>query len=245
MASLNWCLAFPYAPNEPIRAEAWEIVSAFYEKHFPDIPQFTCSATPIGEPFLRAKTRNQLVKDCEQLGFDLVALIDADTLIHPDGIKRMIEVVAKQPMFLGKPFLQGTNLALPGMRFTAETMRWPRPKFNDPGAAWIIRPETWWAAGGMDENFRSWGGEDEAFAYTLTAVGGSIEYDRLPAVKIKHVTPRWSQDPQWADTWERSAVYRHIWQHPELLPEWLTVRDQPGITAQWVAGHDINVRRRL
>jgi hypothetical protein len=243
MVALNWCLAFPYCPNEPIRAQAWEIVSAFYDKHFPDVPQLVHSATAVGETFLRAKTRNELVRMADS--FDIICMIDADTLIHPDGIKRMLERVAIEPMLLGKPFLKGINQPLNMLASTADSMIWPRPKFNDPGAAWVIRPETWWAAGGMDESFRSWGGEDEAFNYLLTAVGGTAEYDQLPAVKTLHTTPRWSQDPQWADTWERSAVYRHIWLHPELATEWLAARDQEGIAAEWVNKHDINMKRRL
>lgn len=243
MAPLNWCLAFPYCPNEPIREQAWEIVSAFYEHQFPDVPKLVHSSTELGEPFLRARTRNELVRLAE--GYDIVCLIDADTLIHPDGINRMLELTAQRDLFLGKPFLKGINLPLNAMAGTADSMIWPRPRFNDPGAAWVIRPSTWWAAGGMDESFRSWGGEDEAFAYTLTALGGSIQYDQLPAVKANHVTPRWSKDPEWADTWERSAVYRHTAQHPELASEWLSVRHQPSIAAQWIAEHTINVRRRL
>jgi len=208
MVALSWCFGFPYAPNEQIRADAWDVVSSFYAKHFPEIPHLIHSATPVGERFLRAKTRNELVRMAG--GYDLIVLIDADTLIHPDGIRRMIDAASKQGMYLGKPFLKGVNLQLAHLRATAETMRWPHPKFNDPGAAWVIRPETWWATGGMDENFRSWGGEDEAFNYMLTALGGSIEYDVLPAVKAHHKTARWFRDPEWSDTWERSAVYRHI-----------------------------------
>jgi hypothetical protein len=184
MAPLRWCFGFPYAPNEKIRADAWDVVSTFYTKHFPDTPHLVHSATPVGERFLRAKTRNDLVRMAEC--FDLIVLVDADTLIHPDGIRRMLETTAHRNMFLGKPFLKGVNLRLDELRVTAESMAWPRPKFNDPGAAWVIRPETWWAAGGMDEGFRSWGGEDEAFNYMLTALGGSIEYDQLPAVKTQH-----------------------------------------------------------
>lgn len=243
MAPLNWCLAFPYCPNEPIREQAWEIVKRFYDHHFPEIPKLVHSATAIGETFLRAKTRNELVRMADS--YDIVCLIDADTLIHPDGIGRMLLRTTIENLFLGKPFLKGVNLPLNAMKSTADSMIWPTPRFNDPGAAWIIKPSTWWAAGGMDENFRSWGGEDEAFAHILAARGGSVQYDVLPAVKAKHTLPRWSQDPQWADTWERSVIYRHIGQHPELADEWLSVRDQPGIAAEWVTRHSINVRRRL
>lgn len=160
VVALNWCFGFPYCANEPIREQAWEIVSNFYSHHFPDVEQIVHSATPVGEPFLRATTRNQLVTQAE--GSDVIVLIDADTLIHPDGITRMLERVLQGDLFCGKPFLKGINLPLPQLTEVANGGPWPRPKFNDPGAAWVIRPETWWAAGGMDENFHSWGGEDEA-----------------------------------------------------------------------------------
>lgn len=247
MAALSWCLGFPYSPNERIREAAWGVVSAFYERHFPDVPRLVHSATPAGERFLRAKTRNELVRKAEV--FDVVVLVDADTLIHPDGIRRMVDAAATRDMFLGKPFLRGVNMQLGAQRHLAGSTdldgSWPRPQFNDPGAAWVIRPESWWAAGGMDEDFRSWGGEDEAFAYVFAAVGGTTEYDVRPAVKTHHTLPRWSADPEWADTWERSAICRHIWRHPELVAEWLTVRHKPGIAAEWIARHGISLRRRL
>lgn len=243
VVALNWCLGFPYAPNQQIRAKAWKIVSAFYRHHFPTVPMIVHSATEVGEPFLRAATRNDIV--CRAAEFDIVVLIDADTLIHPDGIHRMLDLTARNNLFLGKPFRGGLNLQLPALAAVAKGQTWPNPKFNDPGAAWVIKPSTWWAVGGMDENFRSWGGEDEAFQYMLTAFNGTTEYDHLPAVKTHHATPRWFADPQWGDTWERSVVYRHISQHPELATEWLQVRSQPGIAATWVARYNISVSRKL
>ena len=244
---MKWCIAFPYAPNEPIRAEAFEIVTAFYAKHFPDIPQLVHSATPVGEPFLRAKTRNDLVTMAEAQGFDIVCLIDADTLIHPDGIRRMVNRTTENTLFLGKPFIRGTNLPPARMRNLVNgniNHYWPTPRFQDPGAAWIIRPSSWWTAGGMDEQLQSWGGEDTTFGYLFAAVGGTTEYDIHPAVKAEHKTPRWTADPQWSTTWEREAVCRHIWLNPHLAEEWLTVRHQPGIVTQWITQHNINLDRR-
>lgn len=249
MAPLNWCFGFPYAPNEKIRAEAWDVVSTFYAKHFPDTPRLVHSATAVGEQFLRAKTRNEIVEMAE--GYDLIVLIDADTLIHPEGIRRMVDRAGSHDLFVGKPFLRGTNLPILKQRNVAVldepklTALWPQPKFNDPGAAWVIRPKSWWTVGGMDEAFRSWGGEDEAFSHMLSAFGGTIDYDLLPALKTQHTLPRWSADPEWAGTWERAAVYRHIWRHPELAAEWLTVRHQPGICEEWISTHGINLKRKL
>jgi len=246
---VKWCLAFPYAPNEPIRAEAFEIVSAFYTKHFPDIPQLVHSATPVGEPFLRAKTRNDLVRMAEQQGFDIVCLIDADTLVHPDGIRTMVKLAASGDMFLGKPFLKGVNFRLERLRWLAAlpdlTGRWPRPAFSDPGAAWVVKPSSWQRAGGMDEGFRSWGGEDTAFGYLFAAFGGVTEYDARPAVKADHPqTKRWAADPDWSTTWRREAVCRHIWMNPDLASAWLDERENPGAVDDWIDRYQVNLNRR-
>lgn len=241
---MTWCLAFPYCPNEPIREQAWGIVEAFYEQHLPGIPRLVHSATRVGERFLRATTRNQLVTIAQEQGFDIVVLVDADTLIHPDGIRRMVDRASRDDLFLGKPFLKGVNLPLEQQRQLAHAgIPWPPARFNDPGAAWVIRPESWWAAGGMDEGFQSWGGEDEAFDYLFAAVQGRTEYDRLPAVKTDHPTPRWRRDPHWGDTWEREAVCRHVWRNPHLVPEWLEERHRPGVCAEWITRYGIDTIR--
>ena len=245
MAALNWCLAFPYCPNEPIRAKAFAVIEAYYTKHFPSVPHYTYSASPVGEPFNRAATRNGLVRIAEKHGHDIVCLIDADTLIHHDEITRMLEWVAADTMRLGKPFMRGVNLPLADQQRLANgEVPWPYAKFNDPGAAWIVRPADWWTAGGMDENFRTWGGEDSAFSYLFEALGGTANYGTHAAVKTEHEQPRWGAIPGWHATLRRELVTKHIWQHPHLAAEWLTVRDQPGVVEQWVKTHGIPMRRR-
>ena len=233
MAAVTWCIAFPYCPNEPVREAAFELVSAFYARHFPDIPQRAHSATPKGEPFLRAKTRNELVEQAET--FDVIALIDADTLIHPETLADMVATAHGDDMFLGKPFLRGLNLPIDGQRQLAKgSVAWPRGQFNDPGAAWVIRPSSWWAAGGMDEGFTSWGGEDGAFLYMFAALGGTTQYGTHGAVKTEHEQARWRAQPNWAETLKRELVTQAIWErHQDLAKEWLEVRHQAGIVDQW------------
>lgn len=232
--AVTWCLAFPFCPNEPIRAEAFTVIQGYYSKLFPDVPQLVHSATPVGEPFLRAKTRNELVQMADK--FDVVCLIDADTLIHPDGIRHMVDRAADGGMFLGKPFLRGANRSLEAQRALATdpNRNWPQSQFNDPGAAWVLRPSSWWAAGGMDEQFTGWGGEDESFSYLFAALGGTTENGIRAAVKTEHAQPRWRAHPAWLDTYKRESVCQHIWQNPTLATEWLTVRDQPGIVDEWI-----------
>jgi hypothetical protein len=239
----SWCLAFPYCPNEPVRAEAFEIVRGFYAHHFPDIPQLVHSATAIGEPFLRARTRNELVQMAD--GFDVVVLVDADTLLWPSAITSKVAAAGEQGFYLGKPFLRGVNVPLDGLQLLADCNlnQWPHARFNDPGAAWIVRPSSWWRAGGMDENFTSWGGEDESFMYLFSALGGVTEYDHLAAVKAEHAQPRWRQAEGWLQTLQREFVCRHVAEHPELVREWLAVRDQPGIVESWIKRFAITDRR--
>lgn len=230
---MNWCFGFPFAPNGEHRAAAFKVVQAYYAHHFPGVPQLVHSATKVGEPFLRAATRNQLVE--QAAGYDLVCLIDADTLIHPDELRAML---TPQRMRLSKPFRRGVNV--PDLNQVTLT-RWPRGRFNDPGAAWIIRPEDWWTAGGMDEAFTGWGGEDNAFGYAFAAAGGTTIYGRRPAVKQEHPGTRWANDPMWETTIRRELVYKHIWRHPALLTEWLTVRHLPGVVDEWIDEHSIVV----
>lgn len=243
---MTWCIAFPYCPNEPIRAEAYELVSAFYRKHFPEVPQLTHSATAVGDKFLRAKTRNQLVNMATDQGFNIVALIDADTLVDPGTLARMVTATETRGMFLGKPFARGVNLPIDQQRdLAAGSIPWPRSRFNDPGAAWVIRPESWWAAGGMDEAIISWGGEDSMFQYLFAALGGETLHGQIAAVKTEHAQPRWSADPDWTSTLKRELVTKAIWHdYPQLASEWLRVRHEPGIVDEWVTRLQVPLSRR-
>lgn len=96
----------------------------------------------------------------------------------------------------------------------------------------MIRPESWWAAGGMDENFTGWGGEDEAFSYLFAAAGGVTGHGQLPAVKTQHEQARWGT-PEHQTAVRRELVTKHIWKNPHLLTEWLEVRDRPGVVDEW------------
>lgn len=236
---MKWCIAFPYAPNEPIREEAFNLVSAFYREHFPNVPQLTHSATPVGEPFLRAKTRNDLVRIAERDGYDIVCLIDADTLIHPDGIRRMVDMVEADPMLLGKPFSDGVNYDIDAQRQLAATLDpWPTAAFRDPGAAWIVRPETWWRAGGMDEGFTAWGGEDTAHLYMHVAAGGTVVTDKdannRAAVKTQHAEKRWTDNAYWEETLTRELVVKELFERRrQWIPEWFEDRLNPDAASRW------------
>lgn len=239
---LSWCFGFPYAPNEPIRAAAWAVVSNFYDHHFPTVPKFVHSATPLGERFQRAKTRNELVTMADS--FDVVVLVDADTLIHPDSITETVDRVMGEPRALGKPFLNAISLPLHEVARIAGSGAWPSGGTADEGAAWVVRPDTWWAAGGMDEGFQSWGAEDTALEHLHTALGGTIIHGENPAVKTRHPAKRWRRDPLWPQTWERYCVSRHIATHPDLAQGWLDERHLPSVAGEWIRRLNINTSRR-
>lgn len=137
------------------------------------------------EPFNRAASRNQAVKDC-----DVAILHDADMILPLEQYQAMIEAALEGRVVVGfneyRPLSRRTTEEVLVGRvdpFTAS----PVDRLVDFSVGGVIAmtPEAWWSVGGMNEEFTDWGGEDTAFANAAGALGPLVRIQG-PGVHLWH-----------------------------------------------------------
>lgn len=167
-------LVFPWRPT-PDRQEAWDYVSRFVPEMYPFEAGITVDTSD--KVFNRSATRNEGVRWAQRHGFDVVVVCDADSVpqreplvdaingAYSDGLMHFPFDIAWYcgPKTIGR-LLLGQNLEQLRSRII--------DKCQSEGGIWVCRPETWFAAGGMDERLSGWGCDDRAFlSASRTLVG--------------------------------------------------------------------------
>lgn len=146
-----------------------------------DVPGLVRVFVPSTGPFSKAAAVNAGVRAVET---DSVAIVDADTIVNPAKLRACIRRVALRDEVI-RPFGSLRDLnerereqflhtqALPDV-----TAEWDDRRGNETiplcGGAFVVSTQRFWAAGGMDEAFVGWGGEDDAMAIALTRIGSDV-----------------------------------------------------------------------
>lgn len=165
-------IVVPWRPN-PSRQAAWELVRDWWTTHLPDAEIITAD-TPH-QPFVVAAARNEGVRLAERSGADVVVVADADTIPDPTGLSEAIDAAADGKIH--QPYSRFGYLRRAATERAIESRQWPTPKTNlgrVSGGVWVCTPEAWRAVGGMDERFRAWGGEDDAFLAAAQTLRGFV-----------------------------------------------------------------------
>jgi glycosyltransferase involved in cell wall biosynthesis len=136
----------------------------------------------------------------------VVAFVDADILLRPGPFVACLDRCAEGVGAI-RPFGWLVELDAEQSRAVAETGELPavppapasdvRGSEFIPfcGGAFIIRREAYEAAGGMDESFIGWGGEDDALSITLARLGLDRRVLRnQPACHLWHARPQRPQE---------------------------------------------------
>lgn len=120
-----------------------------------------------GETFDRSKSRNLAMRIAEH---DTVVLHDADTFSTKENLLRAIRLArSHNGLVLPYNFYGGLSeesskrVMSDPETFPPEKERYEETNTESIGGIWVIRKSLWWRAGGMDERFRGWGYEDNAF----------------------------------------------------------------------------------
>jgi hypothetical protein len=251
MAALSWGITIPFRedPNPEIDRNALlQVVLKYLAEFEPEAPVLIVDSDAT-LPFNRAAARNECVRQAELLGWDVVVILDADTLPPLGLMAAAVQGAAKAGIH--QPFRYCVTLD-PQMNVTPRTLNsghlgrhTAHRLWISPGSCYILKPETYWQAGGQDEGFTHWGGEDSAFMSAAKAFGISVTRHPVgarktvpenTAVQLHHgdATDR-RHHPTYPATKRRQNIYHRLSRDPKRMQQWIDERYLPDAEDRWDA----------
>jgi predicted SAM-dependent methyltransferase len=165
----------PYKADQGHRDRLWSFVRQRYEKLMPEIE--LCLGIDENEPFCRSRAINAAAA---KAAGDVFIIVDTDVMFEPALIEKIKAVIHLHPWII--PFANGYKLT------REATLRLLTQKPTDSisiapediesnvtleGALMnVMTRKAFDAAGGMDERFLGWGGEDNAMVMALDTLCG-------------------------------------------------------------------------
>ncbi|MFK0203863.1 galactosyltransferase-related protein [Streptomyces lavendulae] len=163
-------VGIPWRGGCPERERGMEFTRRQLSEVFPGAPVSLVDAG--GERFSRAASRNKAMKLFPDA--DVVILHDACNLVDPDGLHAAVTEAADGRLWF--PFTEYRSLTqiessqvISGFYPHSRGAPWA---LSPEGGVWVMRPQSWWKCGGMDERCIGWGWEDSIFLRVAHAVVG-------------------------------------------------------------------------
>ncbi|MEH7085812.1 galactosyltransferase-related protein [Neobacillus drentensis] len=180
----NVSIIIPFQNDYGPRLEAFLWVKKFFETTMPSA-EMIVGRTKVSR-FNKAKAVNLAAKEATR---DILLIVDADTVFDPNIILESIKLLQYAAWVI--PFKEVYDVP---MDVTEKVMRtkpgWPlNVKLEDchkvnwmydgfAGKVNLIPKRNFEKVGGFDERFIGWGGEDDAFAWSVnTLCGNFVNYD--------------------------------------------------------------------
>ena len=197
---MDLAVVIPWRPT-PDRLLAFQHVNGWFSHWFPDTP--VTLADSGHDTFNRAASRNTGVRAA---GADTVIVCDADTLPDPHGLHDAIRQATDGRLHFGygrMAYLDEAQTAaeLAGQRYE------PPPGAVHNSSVMVIRSESWWRAGGQDERFTGWGGEDDAWFVACRTLLGEPAWHGGLAVSLWHDSERDLGSDRWRPNSDLAARY--------------------------------------
>ena len=195
-------ICVPWKPT-PERTPIYEWIKAFYEKHLPEAE--IVIGTDDSMPANRAKMRNRAV---DQAKHDVIAIVDADVLIHPDDLRNLVKDIKGLVKYNRSTRLNEEATA----RILKGPKEWPQITRRDiqrtstrrpRGGLFALNKSLFYELGGFDERFQGWGCEDSAFVSKAQA-RGCVYWRDIRAFHFFHI----SEAPAVWDTRLENEEYR-------------------------------------
>lgn len=168
---MNVVVGMPWRPGVG-RLLAHTLTIDYYKRVLPEAKIIEVD-TPHVEYNLAA-ARNAAVRHAEEAGADVVVIADADCIFESSHHVQKAIDAAFQDGMIHMPFSDQRYLT------EEETVALavfgtlpPLQGSKGNGCCYICRPDAYWRAGGSDERFSGWGGDDDqlvAAAKTLTGL---------------------------------------------------------------------------
>ncbi len=254
MAALTWGIAIPFRedPDQRIdRGNLLSIVLRYLSEVVPKALVVLVDSDP-SLPFNRAGARNACVRIAEEQGWEVVVILDADTLPLPALLLQAVEAAALGGIH--QPFRYCITLApekaTPPGSLTVKHLESAERVWVSPGSCYILKPEVYWSMGGQDEGFVNWGGEDSAFMLTAKAL--NVPVVRHPTTPTVKPTPSNTAvqlhhgdasdrrlHPTYGSTKLRQSIYYQLSRNPIKIRQWLAERHLDGAEQKWATRHAI------
>ncbi|BDZ54471.1 galactosyltransferase-related protein [Agromyces marinus] len=201
----------------PSRIDAFERLLAWYAR---ELPEFRVETIDGGDDaFVLAGARNLAVAGLADPD-DVVVINDADTLPHPDPLRKAVDAAATS----GRVHLPYTSYRWLGPDGSAELAAGADPAdcthelvHGACSGVYVTTRRTWESHGGQDERFRGWGFEDSAWLLaheTLLGVGPQRHDGTVYAL---HHVPEPRVGEQYDRNAELMARYRAAAGDPEAM----------------------------
>jgi len=174
------------------------------------------SDSPTSDAFNVAAARNPGVSIAKARGVETAIVVDADVISEPDVVKQAIARSSDRQLHL--PYDRWRMLTSDGTVDFLGGQRWEECAIDldwteSIGGIFIINIQSWFALGGNDVGFTSWGCEDNAFflaAQTLVGVvrhPGVVHHLWHPGdhYRVMH-GPQWEHNRRLLDAYEAASA---------------------------------------
>ncbi|GAB3209835.1 hypothetical protein GCM10027294_25800 [Marinactinospora endophytica] len=196
----------PFRGGELDREIHAEYVAARLREMLPDAQHMVVD---VDGEFSRARVRNEAVR---RAGEGVVVLCDADTLPEPGPLRAAIAGAGEDGV-LHLPYTRYRALSPEGTLAVyargVDPLHAPvvEESRRPIGGVWVIRADAWWRAGGMDERFRGWGFEDDAFWTAATTLLGEPVRHEGVITHLYHAPAASTRSPQYRANRARYQAY--------------------------------------
>ena len=85
------------------------------------------------------------------------------------------------------------------------------------GGVWVIRADAWWAAGGMDEDFKGWGFEDDSFFTAANVLLGETVRHEGTITHLHHTPAANTRSPEYRTNRAHYQQYVRARRSPEAM----------------------------
>ncbi|MFE1170468.1 glycosyltransferase [Nocardiopsis sp. NPDC058789] len=206
----------PFRPGMLDREIHADYVSARLREMLPDAHHLVVD---VDGEFSRARVRNEAVR---RAGSGVVVLCDADTLPEEGALRDAINGAAGDGR-LHLPYTRYRALSPEGTLAVyargVDPMDAPvEDESRRPiGGVWVISVDAYWAVGGMDEEFKGWGFEDDAFHTAANCLLGETVRHEGTITHLHHKPAANLRSPSYRANRARHQQYVRARRSPEAM----------------------------
>ena len=213
---MNVTIAIPYRGGQVDREVAFAYTRTHLEKQLPGARLIVADTPHV--PFNRSAARNEAVR---QAGAGVVVVCDADSLPERDSLEAAITAAADGVLHLPYTIFQGlTREHTLAALLQGAPLSGPKPLLqttNSVGGCFVIEHDAYFAAGGQDEGFIGWGGEDVAFRHACDALlGPTVRHDGV-LYGLWHPSEMDRASRQYKTNIARQNRYRGVRSQPKMM----------------------------